>query len=145
MPSVSQSAPSSVSPSAPSAPSVPSVEPSYASGAWEVPLLGDTIGENLDRTARRFPGRDALVDLASGRRWTYAEFAADVDALALGLLDLGIAKGDRVGIWAPNPRVNGPPHRSSDFRIERTEKAGGQPIAASSSISQRTPAELRSP
>ncbi len=75
---------------------------SYASGACEVPLLGDTIGENLDRTVRRFPDRDALVDVAAGRRWTYAEFAADVDALALGLLDLGIAKGDRVGIWAPN-------------------------------------------
>ncbi|MFJ3726725.1 AMP-binding protein [Streptomyces sp. NPDC090045] len=75
---------------------------SYASGVCEVPLLGDTIGENLDRTARRFPGRDALVDVAAGRRWTYAELAADVDALALGLLDLGIVKGDRVGIWAPN-------------------------------------------
>ncbi|MEV0990734.1 AMP-binding protein [Streptomyces sp. NPDC049949] len=75
---------------------------SYASGVFEVPLLGDTIGENLDRTVRRFPDRDALVDLAAGRRWTYAELAADVDALALGLLDLGIAKGDRVGIWAPN-------------------------------------------
>ncbi|MFI6001452.1 AMP-binding protein [Streptomyces sp. NPDC051366] len=75
---------------------------SYASGVFEVPLLGDTIGENLDRTVRRFPDRDALVDLAAGRRWTYAELAADVDALALGLLDLGIVKGDRVGIWAPN-------------------------------------------
>ncbi|MFE6844036.1 AMP-binding protein [Streptomyces sp. NPDC057686] len=75
---------------------------SYASGVFEVPLLGDTIGENLDRAVRRFPDRDALVDLAAGRRWTYAELAADVDALALGLLDLGIAKGDRVGIWAPN-------------------------------------------
>ncbi|MFC9292612.1 AMP-binding protein [Streptomyces sp. NPDC057011] len=75
---------------------------SYASGVCEVPLLGDTIGENLDRTVRLFPGRDALIDRATGRRWTYAELAAEVDALALGLLDLGIAKGDRVGIWAPN-------------------------------------------
>lgn len=75
---------------------------SYASGVCEVPLLGDTIGENLDRTVRRFPDRDALVDVAAGLRWTYAELAADVDALALGLLDLGIVKGDRVGIWAPN-------------------------------------------
>lgn len=81
---------------------MPSVESSYASGACEVPLSGDTIGENLDRTVRRFPGRDALVEAATGRRWTYAEFADDVDALALGLLDLGIVKGDRVGIWAPN-------------------------------------------
>ncbi|MEW2415504.1 AMP-binding protein [Streptomyces sp. NPDC046866] len=75
---------------------------SYASGACEVPLLGDTIGENLDRTVRRFPDRDALVEVATGRRWTYAQFAADVDALALGLLDLGIVRGDRVGIWSPN-------------------------------------------
>ncbi|MEU9104059.1 AMP-binding protein [Streptomyces xanthophaeus] len=75
---------------------------SYASGVCEVPLLGDTIGENLDRTVRRFPRHDALIDRAAGRRWTYEELAADVDALALGLLDLGIAKGDRVGIWAPN-------------------------------------------
>ncbi|MFD7596948.1 AMP-binding protein [Kitasatospora sp. NPDC059812] len=75
---------------------------SYASGTSDVPLLGDTIGENLDRAVRAHPARDALVDRATARRWTYAELAADVDALALGLLDLGIAKGDRVGIWAPN-------------------------------------------
>ncbi|MFJ7911793.1 AMP-binding protein [Kitasatospora sp. NPDC096204] len=75
---------------------------SYASGTADVPLLGDTIGENLDRAVRAFPERDALVDRATVRRWTYAELAADVDALALGLLELGIAKGDRVGIWAPN-------------------------------------------
>ncbi|MFI2608874.1 AMP-binding protein [Kitasatospora sp. NPDC018619] len=75
---------------------------SYASGTSEVPLLGDTIGENLDRAVRAFPERDALVDRATGRRWTYAQLGADVDALALGLLELGIAKGDRVGIWAPN-------------------------------------------
>nr|WP_251065430.1 AMP-binding protein [Streptomyces sp. ISL-44] len=80
---------------------VPSAS-SYASGVCDVPLLGDTIGENLDRTVRRFPGQDALIDRATGRRWTYAELAADVDTLALGLLGLGIVKGDRVGIWAPN-------------------------------------------
>ncbi|MET9606912.1 AMP-binding protein [Streptomyces sp. NPDC006512] len=79
-----------------------SVASSYASGNVEVPLLDDTIGDDLDRTVRRFPDRDALVDVAAGRTWTYAELAADVDALALGLLDLGIVKGDRVGIWAPN-------------------------------------------
>jgi len=76
--------------------------PSYASGVSLTPLLGDTIGDNLDRTARAFPHRDALIDRPSGRRWTYAELTAEVDALALGLLELGIAKGDRVGIWAPN-------------------------------------------
>ncbi|MFE4518841.1 AMP-binding protein [Kitasatospora sp. NPDC056783] len=82
--------------------SIPPIPRSYACGTSDVPLLGDTIGENLDRAVRAFPERDALVDRATARRWTYAELAADVDALALGLLELGIAKGDRVGIWAPN-------------------------------------------
>jgi fatty-acyl-CoA synthase len=77
-------------------------EKSYTSAVSEAPLLGDTIGQNLDRTVARFGDRVALVDVPTGRRWTYAELAEDVDALALGLLDAGISKGDRVGIWAPN-------------------------------------------
>ena len=75
---------------------------SYSSGESATPLLGDTIGGNFDVTVRAFGDREALVDRPTGRRWTYAELAADVDALALGLLAMGIAKGDRVGIWAPN-------------------------------------------
>src|SRR5690242_18988535 len=79
---------------------------SYSSGESVTPLLGDTIGGNFDATVRAFGDREALVDRAGGgssaRRWTYAELAADVDALALGLIELGIVKGDRVGIWAPN-------------------------------------------
>jgi fatty-acyl-CoA synthase len=76
--------------------------PSYASGISEQPLLGDTIGDNLDRTAAVFGDRDAMVEVSTGRRWSYREFVAAVDALALGLLDAGLVKGDRVGIWAPN-------------------------------------------
>ncbi|MEU5842605.1 AMP-binding protein [Rhodococcus sp. NPDC047139] len=76
--------------------------PSYTQGAWEIPLLGDTIGDNLDRTAARFGDREALVDSAAGKRWSYSEFVEDVDAVALGMLRAGIVKGDRVGIWAPN-------------------------------------------
>ncbi len=75
---------------------------SYSSGESATPLLGDTIGGNFDVTVRAFGDREALVDRPTGRRWTYAELAADVDALALGLLAMGVAKGDRVGIWAPN-------------------------------------------
>ncbi|MEV4473316.1 AMP-binding protein [Nonomuraea salmonea] len=75
---------------------------SYASGVSAVPLLGETIGENLERTVARHPGREALVEVATGRRWTYAEFDTAVNEVALGLLARGIAKGDRVGIWAPN-------------------------------------------
>ena len=76
--------------------------PSYASGTSDVPLLGDTIGDNFDRTVAADPDREAVVEVPTGRRWTYAELQRDVDALALGLLDAGVEKGDRVGIWAPN-------------------------------------------
>lgn len=76
--------------------------PSYTSGDAATPLLGETIGENLERVAARFADREALVETATGRRWTYAAFATAVDEVALGLLRRGIAKGDRVGIWAPN-------------------------------------------
>jgi fatty-acyl-CoA synthase len=81
---------------------VPPAVPSYASGTSDVPLLGDTIGDGLDRTAARRPDGEALVEVATGRRWTYAEFVAQVDALAFGLLGAGVRTGDRVGIWAPN-------------------------------------------
>ncbi|WAJ46615.1 AMP-binding protein [Mycobacterium sp. Aquia_216] len=77
-------------------------ELSYASGVANVPLLYETIGQNLDRAARLFPDREALVECWSGRRWTYREFVSSVDTLAMGLLQWEIAKGDRVGIWAPN-------------------------------------------
>jgi fatty-acyl-CoA synthase len=76
--------------------------PSYASGVSEVPLLGDTIGDNFDRTVAAHPDREALVEVPTGRRWTYSELRVAVDQLALGLLADGVAKGDRVGIWAPN-------------------------------------------
>ncbi|TDD30394.1 AMP-binding protein [Actinomadura sp. KC06] len=75
---------------------------SYASGVSSTPLLGDTIGANLAKTVAAFADRDALVERASGRRWTYEQLADDVDAVALGLRDLGVVKGDRVGIWSPN-------------------------------------------
>ncbi|HST40109.1 MAG TPA: AMP-binding protein [Conexibacter sp.] len=76
--------------------------PSYASGVSDVPLIGETIGENLRRTARRVGARDALVACEQGLRWTYAELDAAVDRLASGLLALGVQKGDRVGLWSPN-------------------------------------------
>ena len=75
---------------------------SYASGPSDVPLLGETIGQNLARTVARVPAREALVDRVCGRRWTYRQLADDVDAVARGLLAGGLAKGDRIGIWSPN-------------------------------------------
>ncbi|PWI41424.1 AMP-binding protein [Streptomyces sp. ICBB 8177] len=84
------------------APSAAEPEPSYASGTGTTPLLGDTIGRNLARAVAAHPDREALVDVPSGRRWTYAQFGRDVDVLARALLSRGIGKGDRVGIWAVN-------------------------------------------
>jgi fatty-acyl-CoA synthase len=75
---------------------------SYSHGASPVPLLGETIGDNLRRVAAACPDADAVVDVPSGRRWTYAEFDADTDTLARGLIATGMAAGDRVGIWSPN-------------------------------------------
>lgn len=75
---------------------------SYAAGPTDTPLLQETIGANLARTVAAFGDREALVDVPSGRRWTYAEFGRAVEEVALGLLAKGVAKGDRVGIWAVN-------------------------------------------
>ncbi|MFD9070096.1 AMP-binding protein [Streptomyces lasiicapitis] len=75
---------------------------SYAHGTSKTPLLGDTIGQNLDRAVAAWPDRDALVDVPAGTRWTYAEFGAAVEQLARGLIGSGVGKGDRVGIWAVN-------------------------------------------
>ncbi|MCX5040223.1 linear/branched/unsaturated fatty acid:CoA ligase LbuL [Streptomyces coelicoflavus] len=80
----------------------PAPRPSYAHGTSTTPLLGDTIGANLDRAIAAHPDREALVDVPSGRRWTYAEFGAAVDEVARGLLAKGVTRGDRVGIWAVN-------------------------------------------
>ncbi|GAA3706483.1 AMP-binding protein [Terrabacter ginsenosidimutans] len=75
---------------------------SHTRGETDTPLLEMTIGDNFDATAERFGEREALVDVAQGRRWTYAELRADVDRLARALLAVGVETGDRVGIWAPN-------------------------------------------
>jgi fatty-acyl-CoA synthase len=80
----------------------PTDVPSYVHGASEVPLLGETIGRNLDRTAARVPDRDALVSVHQGIRLTYAQFLAAVEEVARGLLALDVQPGERVGIWSPN-------------------------------------------
>jgi len=77
-------------------------EPSYAAGPLDPPLLDQTIGENLERTAAEHPSAEALVEIASGRRWTYRQFDDAVTDVARGLLAAGMETGDRVGIWAPN-------------------------------------------
>ncbi len=75
---------------------------SYAAGDTDTPLLEETIGANLERTVAAHPDREALVEVATGRRWTWRQLDDDVDALARGLIAAGIGVGDRVGMWAPN-------------------------------------------
>ncbi|WP_127901664.1 AMP-binding protein [Solirhodobacter olei] len=74
----------------------------HVAGATDTPLIEETIPALLAATAARFPDREAAVFTAEGIRWSWAEFAARVDGLAAGLLALGLAHGDRLGIWAPN-------------------------------------------
>jgi fatty-acyl-CoA synthase len=75
---------------------------SYVHGAHSVPLLGETIGDNLRRTVEQFGDREALVVRHQQYRATYAELWDQTTRAARGLLAGGIRKGDRVGIWAPN-------------------------------------------
>ncbi|HWJ80957.1 MAG TPA: AMP-binding protein [Nocardioides sp.] len=75
---------------------------SYAAGETTTPLLEETIGRSFERTVATYPDREALVEVASGRRWTWRELDHAVDEVARGLIAYGVAQGDRVGIWAPN-------------------------------------------
>jgi fatty-acyl-CoA synthase len=75
---------------------------SYAAGETTPALIEETIGANFENTVAAHGDNEALVEFASGRRWTYTELDRDVNALARGLIGAGIAKGDRVGVWSPN-------------------------------------------
>src|SRR5687767_9949581 len=75
---------------------------SYAAGPTEPPLLDETIGFNLRRMAERHADRDALVSCHQDARLTYGELDAAVDSVARALMALGLERGDRLGIWAPN-------------------------------------------
>ncbi|WP_323119322.1 AMP-binding protein [Burkholderia alba] len=75
---------------------------SYVRGSTEVPLSEATVGQFLRDTAQRFPDRPAVVFREQGVRWTWREFADEVDVLAAALVERGVVKGYRVGIWSPN-------------------------------------------
>ncbi|WP_426996678.1 AMP-binding protein [Pseudarthrobacter sp. N5] len=79
----------------------------YTAGDTDVPLLEETIGENFERVVAQFPFHDALIEAAAvpgadARRWSYTKLNDDVDRLARSLLALGVATGERIGIWSPN-------------------------------------------
>jgi fatty-acyl-CoA synthase len=75
---------------------------SYDCGTSTFPLLGMTIGDMLNMISRKYPDSEAVVSVHQGIRWTYREFLEKVNAIARGLMAIGVEKGDRVGIWAMN-------------------------------------------
>jgi fatty-acyl-CoA synthase len=77
-------------------------EMSYVHGASNVPLLGETIFQNLRRNADRFGDREALVAAHQDRRATYRGLVQECEVVARGLMARGVNRGDRVGIWSPN-------------------------------------------
>jgi fatty-acyl-CoA synthase len=75
---------------------------SYVRGTADSSLSDLTIAALLAETAARFPDRPAVVFREQATRWSWKEFANEVDAFAAGLQELGLRKGDRVGVWSPN-------------------------------------------
>ncbi|RSY88744.1 AMP-binding protein [Sphingomonas koreensis] len=75
---------------------------SHVRGTDTPPLIEHTIGEALVRAAEQWGERAALVSVAQGIRWSFAELLARTDRLASGLLALGLKPGERIGIWSPN-------------------------------------------
>ncbi len=75
---------------------------SYTSGTSDTPLLGLTIGDLFDQTVERYPHNPALISRQQNIRWTYSELQAQVNRCAKSLMQLGLQKGQRLGIWSPN-------------------------------------------
>ena len=74
----------------------------YTHGASSIPLLGETIDENLKKTVEKYPDQEALICAHQNYRATYREFYEQVIQVAKGLIALGVKRGDRVGVWSPN-------------------------------------------
>src|SRR5262249_39054220 len=75
---------------------------SYSHGTSDVPLIGTTIGDLFDRVVEQRGDHTALISRHQDRRYMYRQLRDEVDAFARGLMRLGVAKGDRLGIWSPN-------------------------------------------
>ncbi len=75
---------------------------SFVSGETETVLFEGTIADALQRTANLWPDRDAVISCHQGLRLSYSELLQQANSFAVGLLELGLKLGDRVGIWSPN-------------------------------------------
>ena len=75
---------------------------SHVVGTSDEPLIGETIGDNLDRIAAEYPDHTCVVSRHQELRYSYREFVEEVDRCARAFLALGVERGQRVGIWSPN-------------------------------------------
>jgi fatty-acyl-CoA synthase len=75
---------------------------SYTGGTSDTPLLGMTIGDVFDQTAENYPDQPALISCQQQIRLTYRQLQEQVNRCTKGLMQLGLQKGERIGIWAPN-------------------------------------------
>ncbi len=83
-------------------PHMPEPQAAHCVGATDAPLMELGSWSLLCNTAKRFPARDAVVDVAQQKRLSYAALVNEAATMAAGLLAIGIAPGDRVGIWSAN-------------------------------------------
>jgi len=77
-------------------------QPSYSSSMADKPLLGMTIGDKFDQIATQYADNDALIVLHQNIHWSYRQLQEEVNRCARALISIGVNKGDRVAIWAPN-------------------------------------------
>ncbi|XP_020385309.2 medium-chain acyl-CoA ligase ACSF2, mitochondrial [Rhincodon typus] len=87
---------------APVIPTKPTLTTSYVHGAMDMPLISKSVGQCLEDIANKHPDKEALVFLQDGVRKTFGQLKQEVDQMAAGLLAIGLEKGDRLGMWAPN-------------------------------------------
>ena len=85
-----------------SSPQTPLFTRSYARGATDVPLIEQTLGDFFDAIVARQPDHEALVSSHQGSRYSYRQLQLETNRLASALLGLGLAPGERVGIWSHN-------------------------------------------
>ncbi|XP_053564812.1 medium-chain acyl-CoA ligase ACSF2, mitochondrial [Bombina bombina] len=83
-------------------PPKPVASTSYIYGACNLPLTNKKMQQCLAETTNRVPDQEAVIFSHSNIRKTFSQLSKDVEALAAGLLALGLKKGDRLGMWGPS-------------------------------------------
>ncbi|XP_068085265.1 medium-chain acyl-CoA ligase ACSF2, mitochondrial [Anabrus simplex] len=79
-----------------------STRPSYRHTPGREPLSSLTIGQLLEQASKLWDNREAIVSLYQGHRLSFKDVNDQVYKLAAGFLELGLKRGDMLGIWGPN-------------------------------------------